>query len=68
MQVLVILFVIYISADCVQYCAQITHLELSIVFSLVISPSTDIAANVRALTLLYATNPFMENETMGPSP
>ncbi len=56
LQLLVIHFVIF------------THLELSLVFSLVISPSTDIAANVRNLTLLYAANYSMENETMGPWP
>jgi hypothetical protein len=46
-QLLVIHFVIF------------THLELSLVFPLVISPSTDIAANVRTFTLLYSTDPFM---------
>ncbi len=43
LQLLVIHFIIFISADCV----RITHLELSLEWSLVISPSTDIAANVR---------------------
>ncbi len=61
LQLLVIHFIIYISPDCV----RITHLELSLECSLVISPSTDIAANVRNLTLLYAANYSMENETMG---
>jgi hypothetical protein len=34
------------------YCVRIPHLELSLVFTLEISPSTDIAANIRTLTLL----------------